>query len=518
MERQTPMHPKSDRWAYWSLGAFLVVVTAARLWYLEQGYLELAPDEAHYWEWSRRLDWSYYSKGPLVAYLIALSTALGGGTELFVRLPAVLLSAGTTVCVFSLLKALFDDVRLALVTAAFLHVIPLFAAGALLMTIDPPLIFFWTLMLCLVYRALSENRVVYWYAAGVALACGLLSKYAMGYVVVSLWLFLATSPHYRVWLRRKEPYLMLAIGLVGFSPVVMWNLRYDGVSLKHVMGQAEVHQQVSARLSFDTLAEFLGSQALALSPLLFGWMLIAMALTLWDGLRQRDDRWLFLFWGWAPTFILITALSLRQKVQANWAAPAYVTALMAATAYAVYRWEAVQHRLFKRFCLAGMGMVVLLALGMTVALHDPALFVRLGLQPNADPLARLKGWRALATAVETLAAQMPRMPFLLSDRYQISSELAFYVRGQPQTFNVNLGRRLNQYDLWDGLPSLAGHDAIYIQPESAELPAALRATFQSCDEGKPVIIEELGRELKRFYLFPCLGFSGVPPQPRQIRY
>jgi hypothetical protein len=28
---------------------------------------DLAPDEAHYWDWSRHLDWSYYSKGPLVA-------------------------------------------------------------------------------------------------------------------------------------------------------------------------------------------------------------------------------------------------------------------------------------------------------------------------------------------------------------------------------------------------------------------------------------------------------------------
>jgi undecaprenyl-diphosphatase len=509
---------KSDRWAYWSLGGFLLVVTTARLWYLQQGYLELSPDEAHYWEWSRRLDWSYYSKGPLVAYLIALSTALGGSTEFFVRLPAVLLSAATTIGVFGLIKTLFHDARLALVTAIFLHIIPLFAAGALLMTIDPPLVFFWTLMLWLVYRALSEDRAVAWYAAGLVLACGLLSKYAMGFVVVSLWLFLATSPRYRDWLRRKEPYLMLAIGLAGFSPVIIWNLGHDAVSLKHVMGQAEVHQGVPLHLSLDTFGEFLSSQALALSPLLFGWMLIVVVMSLWEGLRQRDDRWLFLFWGWAPTFTLMLLLSLRQKVQANWAAPAYITAVMATTAYVSYRWRAVHQGLLRHLHRVAAGMAILLALGMTVVLHDPALFARLGFSPSDDPLARLKGWRALATAVEALAVQMPQPPFLLSDRYQISSELAFYVSGQPHTYNVNLGRRLNQYDLWDGLPTLAGHDAIYVQPESAELPSALRATFHTCDEGKPVIIEELGRELKRFYLFQCRRFSGVAPRPDQVRY
>jgi hypothetical protein len=311
---------------------------------------------------------------------------------------------------------------------------------------------------------------------------------------------------------------MLAIGLVGFSPVIIWNLRHGAVSLRHVMGQAEVYQGATLNPSLETFGEFLGSQALALSPLLFLWMLLAMALSLWEGLRQRDDRWLFLFWGWAPTFILILALSLRQKVQANWAAPAYITAFIAAAAYVWYRWRVVPPGLWKHLGLAGAGMVILLALGMTVALHDPALFARLGLQPSADPLARLKGWQTLARAVETVAGQMPRAPFLLSDRYQISSELAFYVRGQPQTFNVNLGRRLNQYDLWDGLPTLAGHDAIYVQPENAELPQALRATFQRCEEGKPVVVAELGIELKRFYLFPCQGFSGVPPRPHQVRY
>src|SRR5262245_30607170 len=230
----------------------------------------------------------------------------------------------------------------------------------------------------------------------------------MGYLVMSLWLFLATSQRYRSWLRRKEPYLMLVIGLVGFSPDIIWNLRHDAVSLKHVISQAEVHQEAPLQLALETLGEFLGSQALALSPLLFGCMLIVMALSLWEGLRQRDERWLFLFWGWAPTFFLMLALSLRQKVQANWAAPAYITALMATTAYVAYRWEAVHQGWWKSLRLAGVGIVIILALGMTVALHDPALFVRLGLQPSVDPLARLKGWRTLARAIETLAAQRPR--------------------------------------------------------------------------------------------------------------
>src|SRR4051812_30306210 len=93
----------SRRWP-WRLAAFLLVVaaTALRVVYLARFCpLDLAPDEAHYWDWSRHLDWSYYSKGPLVAYLIRLgcelcgpwSQALTGSEMLAVRLPAVLCGA-----------------------------------------------------------------------------------------------------------------------------------------------------------------------------------------------------------------------------------------------------------------------------------------------------------------------------------------------------------------------------------------------------------------------------------------
>ena len=88
-------------------------VTVFHLWYIASGRIDLVPDEAHYWEWSRRLDWSYYSKGPMVAYIIAVSTRLGGSTEFFVRLPAVLLALGTQIIVYALTRALFTSERAA---------------------------------------------------------------------------------------------------------------------------------------------------------------------------------------------------------------------------------------------------------------------------------------------------------------------------------------------------------------------------------------------------------------------
>jgi hypothetical protein len=59
---------RPDRWCPWVAGLLIVAAALLHLLHMASGSpLDLAPDEAHYWDWSRHLDWSYYSKGPLVA-------------------------------------------------------------------------------------------------------------------------------------------------------------------------------------------------------------------------------------------------------------------------------------------------------------------------------------------------------------------------------------------------------------------------------------------------------------------
>ncbi|MBI4380881.1 MAG: hypothetical protein HY574_06790 [candidate division NC10 bacterium] len=61
-------------WVYLCFWLFLGFAVTFHLWFIVSGRLDLAPDEAHYRTWSKRLDWRYYSKGQMVAYLIVLST------------------------------------------------------------------------------------------------------------------------------------------------------------------------------------------------------------------------------------------------------------------------------------------------------------------------------------------------------------------------------------------------------------------------------------------------------------
>lgn len=54
--------------------ALIGVIAWLRVIFLQTNRLQLSADEMHYWDWSRQLDFAYYSKGPLMAFLIRAST------------------------------------------------------------------------------------------------------------------------------------------------------------------------------------------------------------------------------------------------------------------------------------------------------------------------------------------------------------------------------------------------------------------------------------------------------------
>src|SRR5439155_4164598 len=139
-------------------------------------------DEAHYWDWSRHLDWSYYSKGPLVAWLIrgscelfgSLSIALTGDLAAAVRFPALLCHAAFLAGWYVLAAGVFRSPRLGLAVVALAAATPLVRASAVVMTMDPPFLACWCWGLVCVWKELgpvnrdsqtsTPNRRLGWWA------------------------------------------------------------------------------------------------------------------------------------------------------------------------------------------------------------------------------------------------------------------------------------------------------------------------------------------------------------------
>ncbi|HMK42777.1 MAG TPA: phosphatase PAP2 family protein, partial [Dissulfurispiraceae bacterium] len=151
------------------LAAVLMSLSLIRIYYVLHGPLDLSPDEAHYWEWARRLDLSYYSKGPAVAYIIAAGTALFGDTVFGVRFFALIFSAFGSILLYRLMVGMYmpqdaadakgreSAQNSALWGALMLQIVPLFAPFGIILTIDSPFLFCWILGLFLFWRAVQRQ-------------------------------------------------------------------------------------------------------------------------------------------------------------------------------------------------------------------------------------------------------------------------------------------------------------------------------------------------------------------------
>src|SRR5262245_64293003 len=89
--------------------SILLALTVVRLIALAWSEVDLFFDESQYWAWSRELAFGYFSKPPLLAWVIAGAEAVCGSTEACIRAPAPVFYLGTCLVSYALAKALYDE-------------------------------------------------------------------------------------------------------------------------------------------------------------------------------------------------------------------------------------------------------------------------------------------------------------------------------------------------------------------------------------------------------------------------
>ncbi len=333
----------------------LAIYRAVLLWF---STADLFMDESQYWLWGQELDWGYYSKPPMIGWVLRAATELAGSDAIpVIRLPMVLLNTATAIIVMLAARQVTDPLSAALCGVVY-ATCPFTTAGSFLVSTDSVLAPFFALSLLCYLKLSHRSSMLLAVALGVSLGVGMLAKYAAIYFLIGAALGMLLVPSMR--LSARDICVALLAFCVVIVPNVVWNLQNDLTTLSHTADNVDWINDPSARLAlnWDNLGEFLGGQFLVFGPIFFAAYLWAS----WRAVADGKATAIWLLCMSAPILALVSAQALLSKAYANWAVMAYLPAILL-TIPALWqnaRW------------LVGLG----LALNIVMALAVPALFTQ----------------------------------------------------------------------------------------------------------------------------------------------
>lgn len=394
----------------------LIALTAARIVSLQLSPFGLYFDEAQYWTWSRTFDWGYFTKPPLIAWVIGATTAVFGDAEWAVRIGSPLAHAIAGLALFLLARSMYGAWAGVWAGIGYLTLPGIFFSSNLIST-DALLLPLWSIALLAMWR-LMETRAGAWaIVLGLALGLGVLAKYAMLYFVLCSAMAAWWLAPVREALKGGRGIIAGIIALVVVAPNILWNINNGFATARHTIDNGRFG--ASDLFNLDELSEFVFGQIGVFGPIMF----VALFVIAWVAWRRSSgltDQDKFLISYILPPFLFVSAIAFISRANVNWVAVAYPACVVWFTGSMLAAAKG------KRWLWASMIF--------NVAMGAAAAFV---LTAMPDVSSRFKGvrnaqaWEETADIIAARARPQPNeAPFtaILVDDRQTYYELAYYWR------------------------------------------------------------------------------------------
>ena len=415
---------QTDKWVL----AGLIGLVVARIIALLMTPLTLNVDEAQYWVWSQNLDFGYYSKPPLIAWLIGISHAIFGHASWAVRLPAPVLHFAISLILWRIASLIYGA-RAGQIAGLLWAVMPATGLGSLVISTDSPLLLFWSAALLFFIKAETASahdepsqRNRWMFAAGLAAGIAMLGKYAALYFLLGAALYLLAVRKQRA---VSQIIMLLAGFLIAASPNLLWNLSNGFVTFQHLGENANLG---APSYSLAQLSRFVIAQFGVFGPLTLSLVIIA---------AMGKSKYRFLLMSFSlPVLLIMMGQAFLKEANANWAVTAYpaLTLLLAGWLAQASGARSVRARAGLLALSINAGLIFIVTL--SAAFGD---FGRL--TPKSDPLRRMRGWDVLAADI-TPHLDNYAVRTVLADSRAAAAILPFYL--YPRDVEVRLFDHDNQ--------------------------------------------------------------------------
>ena len=423
---------------HWPVILALAVIKFLLPFILQSQVYELHRDEYLYYEQGQHFALGYLENPPLLSWLGAVSSWLGG-SEFWIKFWPSLFGA-CTVVITCLLTAEFGGKAFAQFIAGIAIIGGAYMRMFFLFQPNPLEIFFWTLSVYFLVRFIKTSHRRFLFAFVISISLSWWSKYSVLFLAAAIFISLLLTAHRAIFL-KKQTYGALLLGLVLILPNILWQY-YHNWPLAHHMQELQETQ-----LQYLSPFDFIKDQLLYLVPVVFIWI----AGLIW---LFKNKQWRFIFWIYL--FIIIFLLAGRGK---SYYSMGIYPSLLAAGAVA---WENFTlKKIWLRYVVASVIIfLIVLFIPMLLPVWEPkklAAFYqenkleKIGLlkwedqrnHPLPQDFADMLGWNEIARQTAAVYQQIPEneksQTLIKGDNYGLCGALNYYGKkyGLPRAYGYN---------------------------------------------------------------------------------
>lgn len=484
------MAKTNQRYALWA-AALIGGLLLFRVSVLLLNPAGLHGDEAQYWAWAQDPAFGYYSKPPLIAWVIWTTTALFGDAEWAVRLASPFLHSITAGLTYLTATRLYGA-KIGFFASALYVLMPGVAVSASIISTDAALLVFVALFIHAWARLRERPTWIWAVTLGLAFGFGMLTKYAMIYVMPAFVIALVFDRATRdAILGLRGLVVGLIAGLI-LLPNLLWNAAHDFATLVHTTDNANLKD--GPQLNPDELAEFVLGQLGVFGPLTFILLLIAF----WTVRKSRKEFNIWLVLLALTPLLVISIQALISRANANWAGAAYASAPIVLAVWAV------QSERLLRWLKVGLIINGLLCIIPGAIMTSPTLVDQLGF---ANSVKRQRAW---PETVEAIRAQYTSGDYaaVAVDNRLMFYDLLYY--GLPETAPLYMWRfepRLNNHaELTSALPQ--DDRSVLIISYYAGYADYFARDFETLTPLEDIEITLGGGKTRRLYTYAASGYRG----------